>query len=114
MNKLKLLRKEKSAKEGKRVTQQDVATAIGVMRSTISEWETNDCCVPSRESLDKLAEYYGVTVSSILDIPENTTLGSPKENRHKDLCYLFDRLPYEIQNSIMKQLRYMVNININS
>lgn len=46
------------------LSRESVANALGVSKSTIGHWET-DSREPSFEMLDKLADIYGVTVSSI-------------------------------------------------
>ena len=58
---LKILRIHKSP----RLTQEDVASAIGVPRATYSNWET-ERATPDFDYLVKLANYYQVTIDYLL------------------------------------------------
>lgn len=51
--------KIKTLRTGRRLTQQDVADALGVNRTTISNYEIGRR-VPSLTELKRIAEYYGV------------------------------------------------------
>lgn len=55
----------RSARTKKRLTQPQVATAIGASDGIISQWE-NDKYEPKREKLDKLAKVLGVTANHLL------------------------------------------------
>ena len=56
---LKRLRKEKS------VTQEQIADVLGVSSQSISRWELS-ICYPDIELLPSIANYFGVTVDSLL------------------------------------------------
>lgn len=62
---LKVLRKEKSLQNKRNILQEDVATALGVTKMTVSRWE-NGKVIPSGNKLEKLANYYSVSPSYIL------------------------------------------------
>lgn len=72
MNNLKLLRKKRD------LSQQDVAAAINVARSTYTQYETGKR-LPSIEVLTKLAEYFGVSTDEILglDTAKPEPIGKP-------------------------------------
>ena len=57
---LKILRKQKN------ITQEELASVIGVERSTVGKWEGKDRIIPSPEILDKLATYFDVSVDELL------------------------------------------------
>jgi transcriptional regulator with XRE-family HTH domain len=57
---IKLLRRQKL-----NITQEKLAEAMGVSKSTISQWES-DTNEPSVEALIKLADLFGVTVDYLL------------------------------------------------
>lgn len=56
------------------LTQEKLAQEMGVCKQTVSEWETNNR-VPKRETLQKLAKRFGVSVDYLLgfsDTRQNT------------------------------------------
>ena len=59
-SKLKQLRKNRY------ITQKDLATIIGVDRTSIGKYETSNV-IPSPDVLKKLAEYFNVTTDYLLD-----------------------------------------------
>ena len=56
--------KELRAREG--ITQEQLAEAIGVERSSIGKYEGKQAIVPSVDVLKSLADYFGVTVDFLL------------------------------------------------
>lgn len=63
---LKYLRKQRS------ITQEQLATIVGVERSSVGKWEGKGNIIPSPEILDKLANYFGVTIDYLLGRTEET------------------------------------------
>lgn len=61
---LKRLRREKSARENRDVTQAEVAAAIGVSEATVANYEKGDGCV-SYETAWALADLYGVPLCDL-------------------------------------------------
>lgn len=61
---LKQLRMQMAANLGRRVTQPEVATFVGVSRASVSMWETDDIQM-EYPHLEKLAEFYGVSIEYI-------------------------------------------------
>ncbi|WP_161804122.1 helix-turn-helix transcriptional regulator [Komagataeibacter europaeus] len=65
---LSALRLQKGKKEGRRITQQEAADAVGIGRSTLASYEkAHD--KPGRETMIALAQYYGVPVDYIAGTP---------------------------------------------
>ncbi len=63
-SKLRTLRKKWN------LTQQEVAKAIGIASSTLGGWELNKS-FPRRKNLEKLLEFYGITVEEFKRQPYN-------------------------------------------
>lgn len=53
-------RREKGVRERRDITQRELAKAVGVTPTSISEWES-DKVSPREDALTKLAKYLGVT-----------------------------------------------------
>jgi transcriptional regulator with XRE-family HTH domain len=62
--KLRQLRREKSAAEGRKISLEDVASALAAHKETISRAERG--AVASYELLCQLADFYQVPVTSLL------------------------------------------------
>ena len=58
--------KLKTLRLGRDLTQEDVATSLGVARATIASWET-DRREPDNNALRQLAMFFGVSVDYLLD-----------------------------------------------
>ena len=65
--KLKMLRK------GQKLTQQELATRLGVAKSVVSYYESGDR-FPSYDVLIKIARTFHVTTDYLLDIERNRTI----------------------------------------
>ena len=59
-NQIATLRKEKG------ITQEDLASVLGVTNQAVSKWESSTCC-PDIQLLPKIADYFGVTVDYLFD-----------------------------------------------
>lgn len=82
MIRLKELRANIKATKGKKVSQQDLAKALNVSRSTVSMWETG-ASDPDTDSLQKIASYFSVSVDYLLGyniLEENKKLSTVTEN----------------------------------
>ncbi len=60
-DKLKLLRKERG------ITQEDLAKILGVERSSIGKYEGKQGIIPSPDVLNKIADYFCVSIDYLLD-----------------------------------------------
>ena len=70
MNLIKVLRKER------KLSQQALASSLGVSRSTIAMWETSGS-QPDVDALNRLADYFGVTVDYLLGREDQVKKESP-------------------------------------
>ena len=87
----KRLRKEKD------VTQEKIAEALGVSSQSVSRWELN-ICYPDLELLPSIANYFGVTVDSLLsnDIP----------SKQKDLD-IFNQTVYTLSDETTDKIDFI-------
>ena len=60
-----LSEKIKELRKAKRVSQVEMASALGLTKQCVSNWE-NDNIQPSVEMLVKIADYFGVTTDYLL------------------------------------------------
>ncbi len=60
-----LSEKIKKLRKAKRVSQVEMASALGLTKQCVSNWE-NDNIQPSIEMLVKIADYFGVTTDYLL------------------------------------------------
>lgn len=58
----------KEAREARKLTQQDVANALGVTKQSVSNWENdNKPHQPSKKNIIELAKFLGVEVTNLAD-----------------------------------------------
>ena len=69
------MRQEKAAREGRRVTQREVADALEVPHVYVSRWETGRN-VPERYAVAQLARFYGVEEAGLLALREQAVAES--------------------------------------
>jgi len=65
--------KIKYLRKSKKITQTDLANAIGVTKSIVSAYETG-IRQPSLESLVKIAQYFDVTMDYMFDLDSNQSI----------------------------------------
>lgn len=77
--------KIKELRKAKRVSQVEMASALGLTKQCLSNWE-NDNIQPSIEMLVKIADYFGVTTDYLLCRSETDVINveglSPVEISH--------------------------------
>lgn len=77
--------KIKELRKAKRVSQVEMASALGLTKQCVSNWE-NDNIQPSIEMLVKIADYFGVTTDYLLCRSETDVISveglSPVEISH--------------------------------
>lgn len=56
----------KKMREKKDITQQELATVLGVSQSTVAMWETNNS-LPRTEKLPAIAKALGCTIDELLE-----------------------------------------------
>ena len=81
---LKALRSARSAALGRKLSQQDVANAIGVARSYVAACET-DGDKPGHDTFVALADYYGVSLDWLAK-------GDPPSSHPAKICEVAARL----------------------
>lgn len=108
--------KELRAKHG--ITQEQLAAIIGVERSSIGKYEGKQSVVPSVEILNKIADYFDVSIDYLL----GRTNELSKENAPASydtsanipepilmLAEKFERLSPDRQRDILKILEYLLD-----
>lgn len=101
MNNLKNLRKEKGE------SQLTVAEAIGLTRSAYCNYE-NGLREPDFNTLQKLSEYFGVSIDYILGNTDVRTVlpsETPLTDGEKALLDLFKRVPQEQQALVLEMIK---------
>ena len=108
MNLIKSLRKER------KISQQILAAAIGVSRSTIAMWET-DGSQPDIEAINRLADYFNVSVDYLLgrDVQPQKNSPAPPEESEADLARkkLYEKLDEWDIDQLEKLLAFIDLIN---
>lgn len=111
------LRKEKG------ITQQKLATEIGVAKSTICQYEKG-ARTPDNETLIKIADFFGVSVDWLLRFDEKNkiherynrlqdlereTIENATTETEKTLLSLFNSLPEEDKPELLRIIRSEIN-----
>ena len=67
----------------KRMTQEDIAEAVGVSRQAVAKWETGET-LPDLDKCRKLADLFEVTLDDLANYEpkENMGLGLPPKGKH--------------------------------
>lgn len=101
MNNLKRLRKEIGA------SQAVVADAIGITRSAYSHYE-NGLREPDNATLQKLSEFFGVSIDYILGATDIRTIlpsDTPLTSEEKLLLDLFAQIPEDKQKLALQMIK---------
>lgn len=102
MDPIKLLRKSK------KMSQQALANALGVSRSTIAMWETSGS-QPDNASLLRLADYFGVSVDFLLGREDEDTkkeiAALPDDDLNLEIIKLLTELSPETREMALKILQ---------
>lgn len=69
MNENKFSQVIKNLRKEKGLTQQELANIVGITATGVSYWESGNA-VPNTETLNKLANYFGVTVNFLLGVKD--------------------------------------------
>ncbi|MEG1433221.1 helix-turn-helix transcriptional regulator [Eubacterium sp.] len=89
----------KELRENKGLSQRAFADAIDVTSGAVGMWESGKR-TPNRKTAKKLADFFGVTVSYIMDEPEKTI--NPKddltEKEEKDVAKSMEKLKAQLQD----------------
>ena len=101
----------KKLRETKGITQTELAKELGVVRSTICQYEKGNR-EPDMETLIKIADYFGVSIDFILDREENLD-GSPAPSfneREGKLLQYFRMLSPALQDVALDTVRVLAGI----
>ena len=80
----------------------DVAKAIGVSRGTFSDW-MNGRNYPRMDKVQKLAEYFGITMADLVDRPNKL------EQQKKELFMLFEEVPEDKRDFVISLIRAAID-----
>lgn len=79
----------------------------GINRGTLGQWRTRGS-IPNAETIQKIADYFGVSVAYLLGKEEKEEAATPKDDRsakEAQAMELFSRLSPEEQEIVLAQLR---------
>ena len=99
MNIKKISKFLKEERENSNLTQEEVATRIGVSKSLIYKWESGKS-YPSLENLSKISETYGVSINEIL---AGTRLGMNEKEIVSD-----ENLLKEMQKTKVNRIAFQI------
>ncbi|MDC0760578.1 helix-turn-helix transcriptional regulator [Brevibacillus sp. AG] len=105
----------KELRESRGLSQETLADTLGIPRSSITHYEKPDQGekerLPRRERLEKIADYFGVSVDYLLD---RTDTPSPIAKNDKPLSeyeslffYELDKLSEEDKKKALEHIRYL-------
>jgi repressor LexA len=101
--KIKQLRTEKG------MTLEQVATIVGVGKSTVRKWETGMIANMKRDKIALLAKALGTTPAYLMGWKEDTKRHSPEEQKLTEgeevLLNLFRQIPVEKQEVVLEMIR---------
>ncbi|WP_086635742.1 helix-turn-helix domain-containing protein [Acetobacter sp. DsW_059] len=107
---LKLARSEKGKSEGRRVTQAEVADAVGIKRSSLAAYE-GDHDAPGRDTMRALANFYGFSSDYLLgDCADLSTYPDNVAHNEEErvLLHLWRTIGEEERRSLMVLLRAQI------
>lgn len=109
---LKALRKAKSAQRGTLVTCEEIAEAVGVSSSSMYMYERGERR-PLSDTLERLADYYGVTTDHLLGRPAQTN-GTPDTHIRGWGTPVpgFEKLPKHEQERIERRMQRIRELEI--
>ena len=101
----------KALRQEKGLTLEDVATVVGVGKSTVRKWETGMIANMKRDKIAALAKALGTTPAYLMGWKEEDTekMDSPAEPQlsegEKMLLDLFNRVPKDQQQLVLQMIR---------
>lgn len=100
-DRIRSLRKEHNLK------QSELAEAIGVNGGSVSKFETG-LKAPSRETLQRIADYFNVTADYLLGRSNTKELNEMLDRKYFDLKIRLEQLPEAHQEIVLKQMQTMM------
>jgi HTH-type transcriptional regulator, competence development regulator len=101
----------KELRTRKGITQEVLALDLGIPESTVRRYESSDENTPRRERLEKIADYFGVSVDYLLGRTDDP---SPSEKINRKLSeienlffYELDKLSEEDKKKALEHVRYL-------
>lgn len=88
-------------------SRKDVSEALGISYYTITDW-VNGKKYPRMDKVEKLAEYFGVLKSDLIE-EKKTTDNDGLSEEEKELLDLFTRVPADSRPMILEMIRAAVN-----
>lgn len=103
--------KIKELRKNSKITQEQLGNAIGVSKMAISYFEKGKKS-PGRESLEKIADYFGVTTDYLLGRSEDPELNEEEDKavskEGKNIMSLIESLPEDERKKAWEQLEMYV------
>ncbi|MCW1941717.1 helix-turn-helix domain-containing protein [Bacillus anthracis] len=103
--------KIKELRKNSKITQEQLGNAIGVSKMAISYFEKGKKS-PGRESLEKIADYFGVTTDYLLGRSEDPELNAEEDKvvseEGKNIMSLIESLPEDERKKAWEQLEMYV------
>jgi len=103
--------KIKELRKNSKITQEQLGNAIGVSKMAISYFEKGKKS-PGRESLKKIADYFGVTTDYLLGRSEDPELNEEEDKvvseEGKNIMSLIESLPEDERKKAWEQLEMYV------
>ena len=88
-------------------TKKSVLDELGIIKGTCDQWRTRGS-TPNAETVQKIADYFGVSVAYLLGKEDKEEAATPKDDRsakEAQAMDLFSRLSPEEQEIVLAQLR---------
>lgn len=85
------------------LSQEELGKVVGVQRAAVQKWEAGKVYNLKRETILKLAEYFGVTPASFFSDKEKSSPELSEEE--KGLLELFRSIPKDKQDMALEMLR---------
>ncbi|CAM4013293.1 XRE family transcriptional regulator [Bacillus manliponensis] len=108
--------KIRELRKSKRITQEQLGDAIGVSKMAISYFEKGKKS-PGRETLENIADYFGVTTDFLLGRSDDPELTEEEytivTEEGKNIMALIENLPEEERKKAWEQLEMFVNYHQN-
>ncbi|MCG5251590.1 helix-turn-helix domain-containing protein [Brevibacillus agri] len=79
----------KELRSKKRLTQEALAAALEIPESTIRRYESSDDNIPRRERLEKIADYFGVSVDYLLGRTDDPAPSDKKDDKEARMGLAF-------------------------
>ena len=100
-------KKIKELRLAREMTLEQVATIVGVGKSTVRKWETGDIANMRRDKIDSLAKALEVSPAYLMGWKENTKApDKPKLTEgEEELLNLFRQIPENKQTVVLEMIR---------